>query len=94
MFSPAFWTDDDRLYDLVERTPAPPARIAIEVGDREDGDERIRREFVDGFERMTALLRRKGYAKDSLLAVLHEGGVHHESQWAGRLPDVFRFLLG
>jgi predicted alpha/beta superfamily hydrolase len=91
VFSPAFWWDGGRLFDLVERTESPPARIYVDVGDSESDDEAIRRRYVDGFERMTGLLRAKGYA---LHAVLEEGGVHHETVWARRLPDALRFLLG
>ena len=93
VFSPAFWWNDDRLFELVERTPPPPARIYLDVGDDEDPDERIRASYVDGFERMSALLREKGYGDHSLLTVLERGGKHHETVWARRLPDAFRFLL-
>jgi predicted alpha/beta superfamily hydrolase len=94
VFSPAFWWDGDRLFDLVERTPRPPARLYLDVGDSEDDDEVVSRRYVDGFERMAALLRRKGYDETTLRAVLDIGGVHHESVWARRLPDALRFLLG
>jgi predicted alpha/beta superfamily hydrolase len=93
VLSPAFWWNGDRLFELVERTPAPPARIYIDVGDEEDSDEKTRAAYVDGFERMTALLRRKGYTDESLRAVLDRGGTHHESVWARRFPEVLRFLL-
>jgi predicted alpha/beta superfamily hydrolase len=93
VFSPAFWWNGDRMFDVVERTPVTPARIYIDVGDNENSDERIRRAYVDGFERMTELLRRKGYDEETLLAVLDRGAVHHESEWARRLPDALRFLL-
>jgi predicted alpha/beta superfamily hydrolase len=95
VLSPAFWWNgDDRWYKLVEREPRPAARIYMDVGDDEgEGDERIRRAYVDGFERMAALLRRKGHGDDDLRVVLEPGGVHLESAWARRLPDAFRFLL-
>jgi predicted alpha/beta superfamily hydrolase len=92
-FSPAFWWNGDRMFDVVERTPPPPARIYMDVGDREDDDDVRRRAYVDGFERMAALLRRKGYDDATLLAVLARGGLHHEGEWARRLPDALRFLL-
>jgi predicted alpha/beta superfamily hydrolase len=94
VFSPAFWWDGDKLFDVVERLPAPPARIYLDVGDREHEDERRRRAYVDGFERMSELLRRKGYDDRALLAVLDRGGLHHENVWGRRLPDALRFLLG
>ena len=94
VFSPAFWWNgDDRWFDLVERTPPPRARIYLDAGDDEgDGDEERRRAYVDGLERMSALLRAKGFT-DDLLVVLDRGGVHHESAWARRFPNAMRFLL-
>jgi predicted alpha/beta superfamily hydrolase len=96
VFSPAFWwTGDDRWFELVERTPAPDARIYLDVGDAEmPEDEQTRRRYVDGFERMAALLRQQGFDDRSLRAMLDRGAAHHETDWARRLPDAFRFLLG
>jgi predicted alpha/beta superfamily hydrolase len=95
VFSPAFWWNDDALFDVVERDDPPDARLYIDVGDSEmnNGDD-TRQVYVDGFDRMTALLRRKGFGDGSLRAVLDPGGRHHEDDWARRLPDALRFLLG
>jgi predicted alpha/beta superfamily hydrolase len=96
VLSPAFWWNgDDRWFELVERRDPPPARIYIDVCDRERAeDEATRRRYVEGFERMTDLLRRRGFEDGSLRAVLEHGGAHHENDWARRLPDALRFLLG
>lgn len=96
VFSPAFWwTGDDRWFELVERTPAPDARIYLDVGDAEmQEDEQTRRRYVDGFERMAALLRQQGFDDRSLRTMFDRGGAHHETDWARRLPDALRFLLG
>ena len=95
VFSPAFWwTGDDRWFDLVERNAKPDARIYIDVGDSEmPEEEQTRRRYVEGFERMTSLLRSRGFDDGSLRAVLERGGAHHETDWARRLPDALRFLL-
>jgi predicted alpha/beta superfamily hydrolase len=94
MMSPAFfWNGDDRWFRLVEESEPPRARIYIDVGDRELADEELTRRYVDGFERMSDLLRRRGFEDGSLRAVLEHGGVHHENDWARRLPDALRFLL-
>ena len=93
VFSPAFWWNDDRLFDLVEAVPPPPARIYMDVGAQEGEDEWTRAAYIDGFERMEALLRSQGYDDDDLLTVFDRGGIHHESAWARRLPDALRFLL-
>ena len=34
-----------------------------------------------------------GWAQGGIAAVLEEGGAHHETDWARRLPDALRFLL-
>jgi predicted alpha/beta superfamily hydrolase len=94
VFSPAFWWDGGRMFELAEREPAPDARVYVDVGGRESDDERIRRNYVEGFEQMTALLRGKGLDDSRLRAVLDEDAPHHESAWARRLPDALRFLLG
>jgi predicted alpha/beta superfamily hydrolase len=94
VFSPAFWWDGGRMFGLVERDPPARARVYMDVGDSESDDETIRRNYVEGFERMTRLLRDVGLGDDRLLAVLDAGGPHHESAWARRLPDALRFLLG
>ena len=93
VFSPAFFFDDGRMFELVERTSPPPSRIYIDVGDEESDDPDTRAKYVDGFERMTALLREQGYSDRDLRAVLEVGGIHNETAWARRLPDALRFLL-
>lgn len=95
VFSPAFWwTGDDRWFDLVERSATTDVRIYIDVGDSEmPEEETTRRRYVEGFERMTELLRSRGFDDGSLRAVLERGGAHHETDWARRLPDALRFLL-
>jgi predicted alpha/beta superfamily hydrolase len=95
VLSPAFWWNgDDRWFELVEQNESPPARIYIDVGDSERAeDEETRRRYVEGFERMTDLLQRRGFDDGSLRAVLDRGGAHHENDWARRLPDALRFLL-
>jgi len=94
--SPAFfWNGDDRWFRLVERSDPPDARIYLDVGDRElVDDEELSRRYVEGFERMAALLRARGFEDGSLRAVLEHDGVHHENDWARRLPHALRFLLG
>jgi predicted alpha/beta superfamily hydrolase len=94
VFSPAFWWNDDASFELVEREEPPDARIYLDVGGDEWNDgEDTRHAYVDGFERMSALLRRKGFDERALKTVFDPGGVHHETAWSRRLPDALRFLL-
>jgi predicted alpha/beta superfamily hydrolase len=91
VFSPAFFFDGGRLFDVVSNQEPPPARIYMDVGTSESDDEDTNRKYVDGFERMRTLLDERGV---DLHAVVEEGGIHHETAWARRLPDALRFLLG
>ena len=95
VFSPAFWwTGDDRWFELVEQARrARRADLPRRRRRRDAEDEETRRRYVDGFERMSALLRRQGFDDRSLRTVLERGGAHHETDWARRLPDALRFLL-
>ena len=59
---------------------------------------RVQRSFAFQYllhvRRMDEMLRRKGYRPgESLRYVEEEGGIHHESAWARRLPAALRFLL-
>ena len=95
VLSPAFfWNGDDRWFRLVERNDPPAGRIYLDVGDSELADQELTSRYVEGFERMAELLRRRGFEDGSLRAVLEPGGTHHENDWARRLPDALRFLLG
>jgi predicted alpha/beta superfamily hydrolase len=90
VFSPAFWYGDGPLFDIVANEDPPAARVYMDVGTKEDEDEDISRKYADDFERMRDLLAERGV---DLHAVLDEGGIHHETAWARRLPDALRFLL-
>ena len=57
-------------------------------------DEETRRRYVDGFERMSALLRRQGFDDRSLRTVLERGRrAPRDGLGAAGLPDALRFLL-
>ncbi|HEX5588735.1 MAG TPA: hypothetical protein VFX65_00405, partial [Candidatus Limnocylindrales bacterium] len=79
-----------------------PERVYLDAGGREGSDARteaLARRWSAAFTRDARRLR------DELLhAGLHEGvdlrfvevpeAIHHESEWARRLPDALRFLFG
>jgi predicted alpha/beta superfamily hydrolase len=93
LMSPTFWWNGERDFEWAEQLD-PTARVYLDVGDEEfpelDG---VPQAYVRSFERMEALLRRRGFDEERLLAVLDRGGLHHETAWARRLPDALRFLL-
>ena len=94
VMSPAFWWNDE-IYEIVERADFAPGKIWMDVGSDEHPENPQRsRLYVDAFQRMTEILRAKGYGDESLRTVLDDGAIHHESAWARRLPDMLRFLLG
>jgi predicted alpha/beta superfamily hydrolase len=93
VMSPAFWYDESVLA-LAERVPRRDGRIWLDVGGREDPDTAEKNaRYVEDYERMASILRRKGYGKAQLRTLLVPDAIHHESAWAVRLPDALRFLL-
>ena len=49
---------------------------------------------LGGDEKGLEYAKRKGYEGDRLHATLVPGGIHRDSAWAERFPDVMRFWLG
>jgi predicted alpha/beta superfamily hydrolase len=93
VMSPAFWWDES-LYEIAAATPRREGRIWMDVGGDEHPENPERsRAYVEGFERMSSILRAQGYDESRLRTVLEPGAPHHESAWARRLPDMLRFLL-
>jgi predicted alpha/beta superfamily hydrolase len=92
--STAFFGGEE-AFAFFEEAPFVEGRIWLDVGDREAPDRTdVNAWYVEGFERMAALLERKGYGPDRLSAAVVPGGLHIESAWAERFPDAMRFWLG
>jgi predicted alpha/beta superfamily hydrolase/uncharacterized protein involved in tolerance to divalent cations len=103
VFSPALRWGKRGIYPFVNRADFSPGKIYMDVGTAEGvglaETRRAQRPFALQYlllvRRMDEMLRRKGYRPGlSLRYVEDEGGIHHESAWARRLPDALRFLLG
>ncbi len=101
--SPALRWGGEAIFPFVEDAEFVPGRIYLDVGTAEGVKPRpgapsrpsSPKDYVRYVRRMNALLVRKGYRPgDDLLYVEEEGGTHHESAWARRLPAALRFLLG
>jgi predicted alpha/beta superfamily hydrolase len=93
VMSPAFWWDES-LYDFAATTPRREGRIWMDVGGDEHPDKPERsKAYLEGFERMSSILRAQGYDESRLRTVVEPGALHHETAWARRLPDMLRFLL-
>ncbi len=101
--SPALRWGKQGIFPFVQDAAFVPGKIYMDVGTAEGSglaaDPQSQRSFADHYvqqvRRMSSLLRRKGYQPgETLLYVEEEGGIHHESAWARRLPAALRFLLG
>lgn len=101
--SPSLRWGNKGIFRFVEDATFMPGRVYMDVGTAEgvkpaadtSGRPSSPEGYVQQVRDMNALLVRKGYrpGKD-LLYVEEEGGIHHESAWARRLPVALRFLLG
>jgi predicted alpha/beta superfamily hydrolase len=91
------------LLEYLARARFVGGRIYVDVGTQEgrpkDRDPLELRGNPGAYVRMVReardLLVRKGYGEGKdLLYVEEEGAGHNEAAWAGRLPQILRFLLG
>lgn len=103
VFSPALRWGKRGIFPFVNQANFSPGKIYMDVGtaegvglaDTRRGQRSFALEYLLHVRRMDEMLRRKGYQPGaSLRYVEDEGGIHHESAWARRLPDALRFLLG
>jgi len=99
LLSPAFLIVP-RMFGMVEVAAFSAGKIYMDVGTREFAEDEnpslysTAQRYVEDARRMRDLLVEKGYrAGENLIYREDEGGVHHESAWARRLPDALRFLL-
>jgi predicted alpha/beta superfamily hydrolase len=87
--SPSLWASGQRIFDMVSATSRPwTSRIYLDAGAQEAGGSMLR-----AAERMDALLRSRGYGKDTLRFRKDPNGRHNERDWRRRAPTALRFLL-
>jgi predicted alpha/beta superfamily hydrolase len=104
--SPAFWFGGGAIYNYVDSRPHVDGRIYLDVGTQEAGTTKkpawlppVWRQspsdrYVDSVRKMRDQLIRKGYSDGGTLHYIEEdGGVHNETDWARRLPEMLRWLL-
>jgi predicted alpha/beta superfamily hydrolase len=103
IFSPAFETGAARFYPFVEQAAYSPGKLYLDVGTLEarglEPDPDVMQELSDLYlndvRHVRDLLLAKGYHEgQDLLYVEEQGGIHHESAWARRLPAALTFLFG
>lgn len=85
--SPSLWFAGREILAFVARARPTRGRIYLDAGTAEGA---AAARDVRGLAR---LLRRKGYRRDSLRAVLAQGGRHTEDDWAWRFPSALEFLM-
>jgi len=86
--SPPLWVGDGRLIADAAASGLR-ARAWIGVGTRESGSAQRAAELVRLARLLARTLRRRG----AVMLRVGEGAPHHESAWAGRLPDALRWLF-
>jgi predicted alpha/beta superfamily hydrolase len=92
------WADERARRELERRRPLD-IRIYVDMGTREgrrlqDDDRNGTDDMVDHLRRFTSVLRSRVLRPDEQIRVVEdEGGVHHESAWARRLPGALEFLF-
>lgn len=94
--SPSFWFGNHGIFDYVEGFAKVPGRVYMDVGFKEVTlSEVSSRRYLADVRRMHRLLQHKGLRPGpDYLYVEDRQGKHNESDWARRLPDALRFLLG
>ena len=92
VMSPAFWFNQDDIFDFVQQAPFGDGAIYMDVGTHETPDTpKLSAQYVSDFKNMMRILREKGYDEQSCQSILAEGAIHHEREWAKRLPNSLRF---
>lgn len=82
--SPSLWYTRGAIYTYIRKAPVTRGKLYLDNGTHEPSASRLERLLVE-----------KGYAPGrDLLYVAEEGGRHTEIDWARRLPNALRFLLG
>jgi predicted alpha/beta superfamily hydrolase len=87
--SPALWVNRDRLFDTVGRADGRGTRVWIDVGGRESQDPVYQERYAESYREMRALLEERGC---DVGGYFDPDAIHHESAWAGRLPEALRYL--
>lgn len=95
VMSPALWWSGDEVFAYARERATGHGRIWMDTGDAEaeEGQPELAGRYVEGVERMRAILLERGYDDASLRTLVDAGGMHREWAWARRLPDALRFLL-
>ncbi len=102
VISPYFDFGKNAFYEYVKAAAMVPGMLYMDMGGREASHSFLDRlllglyskRYLASVRQMAALLQEKGCqpGKD-FLYIEEKGAIHHETAWARRLPEAFRFLL-
>lgn len=92
--SPSLWASNRQLLRGSRTVKRWPERIFLATGTSEVGRRDRDQSVVDDVREFASILRRAGLDESRLRVVIEEGGTHHESAWARRLPEALTFLFG
>lgn len=97
VMSPSFWITGGKLMTYAEGLPVRPGKLYLDIGTNEMSWRRAgagAKTFTNSVRQMYDLMVRKGYLPEQQIKYVEDAhGVHHESSWTKRLPDMMRFLL-
>ena len=92
-FSTAWWQDRDESLRFIREAPPVQGKVYVDTGTLET--ESAAERYIREARLLREMLQEKGYRLGAdFLYVEEEGGIHHETAWARRLPVALRFLLG
>ncbi len=91
--SPAFWWTEGTIFGFLASAPKVEGKIYMDIGGNENPELPERRAaYWNDAHRADQILREKGYTSSDYRFVAELEGIHHESDWARRLPEALRFL--
>ncbi|WP_226659263.1 alpha/beta hydrolase [Pseudalkalibacillus hwajinpoensis] len=89
--SSAFFRNQEKLEEFIlEMDCIPIARLYLDCGDKESGDERIDRAFLNSNERIYEMLEKIGASVEFKVM---KNGEHHYESFSNRIDEVMSFLL-
>jgi len=88
VFSPAYWTAGQPVFDFVTSKPAPKdARLFLLMGGKEG------RQMNADVKRMAAVMKQSGHPADNTVLKIVPEAEHNEAFWAGELREALLWMF-
>ncbi len=91
--SPSLWASNRQSIKESRHVVRWPERVYLGTGTAEVGRKDRDQSVVDDVRELAGIMRRSGLGDERLKLTIEEGGTHHESAWARRLPEALGFLF-